>query len=65
MSGSVSVSTKALRDLPLPAAAEVRRFFKATERSDDDAADAAYAASTARPLAPKKALKARKCRRRR
>jgi len=61
MSGSVSVSTKALRDLPLPAAAEVRRFFKASERSDDDAADAAYAASTARPRAlKKKTIKARK-----
>ncbi len=63
MSGSVSVSTKALRDLPLPAAADVRRFFKATERSDDDAADEAYATSTARPLVPKKTIKARKRRR--
>jgi adenine-specific DNA-methyltransferase len=41
MSGSVSVSTKAFRDLPLPAAADLRRFFNARERSDDDAADAA------------------------
>ena len=66
MSGSVSVSTKALRDLPLPTAAEVRRFFKASERSDDDAADAAYAASVMRPQVPKtKAIKARKRRRRR
>jgi adenine-specific DNA-methyltransferase len=66
MSGSVSVSTKALRDLPLPAAADVRRFFKASERSDDDAADTAYAASTARPQLPnkKKITKARKRRRR-
>lgn len=65
MSGSVSVSTKALRDLPLPAAADVRRFFKATERSDDDAADAAYAASTMRPQTlKKKRSKARKRRRR-
>ena len=66
ISGSVSVSTKALRDLPLPTAVAVRRFFKASERSDDDAAVAAYAASTARPLAPnkKKTTKARKRRRR-
>lgn len=66
MSGSVSVSTKALRDLPLPAAADVRQFFKPRERSDDDAADAAYAASTARPQLPnkKKITKARKRRRR-
>ena len=49
MSGSVSVSTKALRDLPLPTAADVRRFFKGGVRSDDEAADAAYAASMARP----------------
>jgi adenine-specific DNA-methyltransferase len=62
MSGSVSVSTKGLRDLPLPAAADVRRFFNARKRSDDDAADAAYAASTARspPTKKKKAAKARK-----
>jgi adenine-specific DNA-methyltransferase len=62
MSGSVSVSTKALRDLPLPAAADVLRFFNARKRSDDDAADAAYAASTARlpPTKKKKAAKARK-----
>jgi len=66
MSGSVSVSTKALRDLPLPAAADVRRFFRARERSDDEAAVAAYAASAARPRAPnrKKAVKAPKRRRR-
>jgi adenine-specific DNA-methyltransferase len=65
MSGSVSVSTKALRDLPLPAVEDVRRFFKASERIDDDAADAAYAASITRPQAPKKkTVKARKRRRR-
>lgn len=65
MSGSVSVSTKALRDLPLPTAADVRRFFNKRERSDDAAADAAYAASTARspPTEKKKATKARKRRR--
>ncbi|MBV8977348.1 MAG: Eco57I restriction-modification methylase domain-containing protein [Alphaproteobacteria bacterium] len=46
MSGSVSVSTKALRELPLPVASEVRRFFKARSRAEDDtAAVAAYAAS--------------------
>ena len=65
MSGSVSVSTKALRDLPLPAVEDVRRFFKSSERMDDYAADAAYAASTTRPHAPKKkTIKARKRRRR-
>ena len=47
MSGSVSVSTKALRELPLPAAADVRRFFNTRNRSDEEAAVAAYAASTA------------------
>ncbi|MGD9715274.1 MAG: class I SAM-dependent DNA methyltransferase [Thermomicrobiales bacterium] len=52
MSGSVSVSTKALRDLPLPAAADVRKFFNKRERSDDEAAGAAYAASIARSGAP-------------
>ena len=62
MSGSVSVSTKALRDLPLPTAADVRRFFKAGRGGDDEAADAAYAASTTRPWTPdkKKAGKAPK-----
>jgi adenine-specific DNA-methyltransferase len=63
MSGSVSVSTKALRDLPLPVAADVRRFFKTKERSDDEAAVAAYAASAARPQASKKNVKTRKRRR--
>jgi adenine-specific DNA-methyltransferase len=66
MSGSVSVSTKALRDLPLPAAVDVRRFFKAQERSDDEAAVAAYAASAACPPARnnKRAVKPPKRRRR-
>jgi adenine-specific DNA-methyltransferase len=54
MSGSVSVSTKALRDLPLPAAADVRRYFKASDHSDDEAATAAYAASTSHPPTSKK-----------
>jgi adenine-specific DNA-methyltransferase len=48
MSGSVSVSTKALRDLPLPIAADVRRFFNPRDRSDEEAAIAAYAASAGR-----------------
>jgi adenine-specific DNA-methyltransferase len=52
MSGSVSVSTKALRHLPLPLAIDVRRFFNKQERSDNDAALAAYAASLARSPAP-------------
>lgn len=64
MSGTVSVSTKALRDLPLPAAADVRRFFKAGERGDDEAAVAAYAASTVRPRTPDK-MKAGKAPKRR
>jgi adenine-specific DNA-methyltransferase len=65
MSGSVSVSTKALRDLPLPAATDVRRFFKGRERSDDDAADDAYAASIVRlqTAKEKQAVKSRKRRR--
>src|SRR6266568_789604 len=45
ISGSVSVSTKALRDLPLPAAADVRKFFAKPGCSDDEAVAAAYAAS--------------------
>jgi len=65
MSGSVSVSTKALRDLPLPAAADVRRFFKARDQSDEDAAVAAYAASIARLKKTKKRVsKPRKPKRR-
>jgi adenine-specific DNA-methyltransferase len=48
ISGSVSVSTKALRDLPLPAAADVRKFFNRKKCSDDDAAAAAYTASAFR-----------------
>jgi len=48
MSGTVSVSTRALRDLPLPAADDVERLFSERERSDDDAAIAAYAASITR-----------------
>jgi adenine-specific DNA-methyltransferase len=53
MSGSVSVSTKALRHLPLPLPVDVRRFFDRQKRSDDDAAVAAYSASLARPPALK------------
>jgi len=51
ISGSVSVSTKALRDLPLPAAADVRKFFSQRGRSDDEAVVAAYAASAVRKRA--------------
>ena len=43
ISGSVSVSTKALRELPLPAAASVKAAFQAV--LDDDAAERAYADS--------------------
>ena len=50
-SGPVSVSTKALRDLPLPAAADVRKFFSQRGRSDDEAVVAAYAASAVRKRA--------------
>jgi adenine-specific DNA-methyltransferase len=41
ISGSVSVSTKALRSLPLPSAAAVRTKFS-SGLTDDEAADAAY-----------------------
>jgi adenine-specific DNA-methyltransferase len=44
MSGSVSVSTKALRCLPLPNADAVRASF-VRGVADDDAADAAYSLS--------------------
>ena len=44
MSGSVSVSTKALRHLPLPSRAAVRACF-AAGMSDDEAAESAYEAS--------------------
>ena len=61
ISGSVSVSTKALRDLPLPAAADVRKFFTRYTRSDDEAAVAAYAASAIRKRAAPKRTKRRNC----
>jgi adenine-specific DNA-methyltransferase len=48
MSGTVSVSTRALRDLPLPAAGHVERLFGEHQRNDDDAAIAAYAVSITR-----------------
>jgi adenine-specific DNA-methyltransferase len=58
ISGSVSVSTKALRELPLPAAADIRKSFAKRARSDDEAAAAAYAASAVRKrVAPKKTRK--------
>jgi adenine-specific DNA-methyltransferase len=60
ISGSVSVSTKALRELPLPAAADVRKFFAKRTRSDDEAAAAAYAASAARKRVAPKRKKTRK-----
>ena len=44
MSGSVSVSTKALRQLPLPAATQVRAAFR-PGMEDDHAAEVAYAES--------------------
>jgi len=44
MSGTVSVSTKALRSLPLPAADEVQKAFAAAS-SDDEASEMAYALS--------------------
>lgn len=44
MSGSVSVSTKALRDLPLPSARSVQTTFKAGV-NDDHAAERAYTSS--------------------
>lgn len=47
MSGSVSVSTKALRDLPLPLARDVRVAFK-RKITDEDAAKLAYARSQSR-----------------
>jgi adenine-specific DNA-methyltransferase len=46
MSGTVSVSTKALRSLPLPAADKVREAF-AEASSDDEASEIAYAHSVA------------------
>jgi hypothetical protein len=47
MSGSVSVSTKALRELPLPRPCDVRVAFK-KKLTDDEAAELAYARSLAR-----------------
>jgi adenine-specific DNA-methyltransferase len=60
ISGSVSVSTKALRDLPLPAAADVRKSFAKRGCSDNEAAAAAYAASATRKRAAPKPRKSRK-----
>jgi adenine-specific DNA-methyltransferase len=57
ISGSVSVSTKTLRDLPFPAAADVRKFFGKRGYSDDEAAAAAYAASALRKRAAPKRRK--------
>lgn len=60
ISGSVSVSTKALRDLPLPAAADVRKFFAKRRLTDDKAAAAAYTASALRKRAAPKRKTRRK-----
>ena len=64
MSGSVSVSTKALQAIFSAACCgeTCGGFFNARKRSDDDAADAAYAASTERSPSTKKkkAAQARK-----
>jgi adenine-specific DNA-methyltransferase len=66
ISGSVSVSTKALRDLPLPAAPDVRKAFAKRGCSDDEAAAAAYAASALRKrAAPKRKAARRPSRKRR
>jgi adenine-specific DNA-methyltransferase len=47
ISGSVNVSTKALRELPLPMVGDVRVSFK-RKITDDDAAELAFARSLAR-----------------
>ncbi|HVA11902.1 MAG TPA: N-6 DNA methylase [Stellaceae bacterium] len=60
ISGSVSVSTKALRELPLPAAADVRKSFAKRKLNDDEAATDAYEASAARKRAAPTPKKARK-----
>jgi adenine-specific DNA-methyltransferase len=51
MSGTVSVSTKALRQLPLPSPKDTKKLLNAQERTDDEAAVLAYAASAARAKA--------------
>jgi adenine-specific DNA-methyltransferase len=51
MSGTVSVSTRALCLLPLPAANDVEQLFSERERNDDEATIAAYAASISRARA--------------
>jgi adenine-specific DNA-methyltransferase len=65
ISGSVSVSTKALRDLPLPAALDVRKFFAKRGCDDDEAAAMAYTASAIRKRAAPKRRKPRKLSRKR
>jgi adenine-specific DNA-methyltransferase len=65
ISGSVSVSTKALRELPLPAAADVRKCFAKRKWNDDEAAAAAYAASAARKRAAPKKKRRKSSKRRR
>jgi adenine-specific DNA-methyltransferase len=51
MSGTVSLSTRALRELPLPLPEDAKRFFNAQLRTDEEAAAAAYDASLARHTA--------------
>jgi adenine-specific DNA-methyltransferase len=48
MSGSVSISTIGLRELPLPHPSDVRREFEKKNRTDDEAVSAAYVASALR-----------------
>lgn len=54
MSGTVSLSTRALRQLPLPSPDDAKRLLNAQERSDEEAAVAAYEASIARHKASKR-----------
>jgi adenine-specific DNA-methyltransferase len=48
MSGTVSLSTKALRQLPLPSPKDADRLLNAQRRTDEEAAVEAYQASIAR-----------------
>src|SRR5262249_33064125 len=60
ISGSVSVSTKALRELPLPAAADIQKYFAKRKWRDDEAGAAAYDASAARKRTAPKRKRGRK-----
>ncbi len=57
MSGSVSVSTKALRELPLPSMGSVKAAFK-TGIDDEHAAERAYAESVSAPHQRRSAMAA-------